>query len=176
MRRTLTLCRTGLAGVAAVVLLTACNGGSSNDSSASSASEATSSSATSATATSASTSAAPDPEAAAFCQQVVQVFGQLQSAAGTTDPTQSAQLIQQVVAAFDQVTPPAVIQADWATLGDALRQLASTAPSLDLSPPEGQQQLQQAEQQLTTQVSGAQGNVSQYVATNCTGQTTPTAT
>ncbi|WP_448626607.1 hypothetical protein [Geodermatophilus sp. URMC 64] len=167
MRRTLTLCRTGLAGVAAVVLLTACSGGDSDDSAASSsASETTTSS-------SATSSSATDPEAAAFCQQVTEVFGQLQSA--SSDPAQAGAVLQQVVDAVDQVDAPTAIEQDWAALGDALRQLQATAATLDLSTPEGQAQFEQAEQQITAQVSEAQSNVSSYVVSNCASLPTSAA-
>src|SRR3954447_6595354 len=171
MRRTLTLCRTGLAGVAAVVLLTACSG--NDDTSASSSSSAAAS--TSASAAESSGSASTAPAAEEFCTQAFDAFGQLSSVSNSSDPAVVVPALQQLTTSLDAIDAPAEISGDWQTLVDALQQLVDTANSLDLTTPEGRQQFQQAEEQLTAQEGNAQKNVSTYVARNCPQAATPTA-
>jgi hypothetical protein len=103
------------------------------------------------------------------------VFGQLQSAFQNSSPQQIPGLLQQVVTAFDAITPPAELQADWQTIGNALRTLSSQLRSIDLSTPQGQQQYQQAVQQITASVGPAQQHLSQYVLANCTPTGTTTS-
>jgi hypothetical protein len=167
MRRTLTLCRTGLAGVAAVVLLTACGG--NDDTSASSSSGA----AVSTTASSAASGGSASTDA--FCTQAFEAFGQLSSVSNSNDPAVVVPALQQLTTSLDAIDAPAEISADWQTQVDALQQLVDTANSLDLTTPEGRQQFQQAEQQLTARVGNAQTNVSTYITRNCPQAATPTA-
>src|SRR4051794_9358341 len=118
MRRTLTLCRTGLAGAAALVLLTACGGGNSDESAGSS--SAQSSSATS----SSSSGAAADTE---FCQQAATLDQDLAGVTNTQAPPQLAPALQQVSQHLHQLTPPAAIASDWNSLVGAIDQLAQAA-------------------------------------------------
>src|SRR3954471_23730738 len=171
MRRTLTLCRTGLAGVAAVVLLTACSG--NDDTSASSSSSAGAS--TSASAAESSGSASTDAGADEFCTQAFDAFGQLSSVSNSSDPAVVVPALQQLTTSLDAIDAPAEISGDWQTLVDALQRLADPGNSLDLTPPQGRQQFQQAEEQLTAQVGNAQTNVSTYVTQHCPQAATPTA-
>jgi hypothetical protein len=170
MRRTLTLCRTALAGAAVAALVTACGGGSSNDSAATSSAKTTTSSS--------SSSSTPDPAAAQFCTQAAAAFSELQSTVTSQDPAQVVAGLQQLVASLDAIEAPPAITKDWQTLVDALKQLTTTAASLDLSTPEGKQQFEQAQTQLLGQVGAAQSNVSNYVTQNCsqvTGTPAPTS-
>jgi hypothetical protein len=169
MRLTSNFVRTALAAAAALALLTACSGGSSDDaSSSSSASTTTSSAAT-------TTSAGPTGADAAFCTAVPQLTSQL-AAAQAAPPQQAAAGLQQLVANFDKVTPPAAVQADWQALGGGLHQLATAVGSLDLSTPQGQAQFQQLAQQATAAAAAAQGNISTWVLSNCGGSTSTSVT
>src|SRR3954467_13822838 len=116
MRLTSNFVRTAMTGAVAVALLTACSGGSDSSSeSSSSAAKTTSSAAT-------STSAGPTGADAAFCTAVPQLvtqLGQVQAA----PPAQGPTLLQQLVANFDGVQPPAAVATDWQTLGAGLHQL-----------------------------------------------------
>ena len=146
---------------AAVALLTACSGGTSDEASSSrtSASTTTSSAAT-------STPAGPTGADAAFCTQVGQLvtqLGSLQSA----QPAQVPPLLQQLVTNFDAVQPPAAVQADWQTLGTGLHQLQTAVGSIDVNSPQGQAQLAQLEQQATAAAAAAQGGISAWVVSNC---------
>jgi hypothetical protein len=172
MRRTLTLCRTGLAGVAAVVLLTACSGNDDTSASSSSAAESTSASSAESSASGGASGNAGDSE---FCTQAFDAFGQLSSVSTSNDPAVVVPALQQLTTSLDAIDAPAEISGDWQTLVDALQQLVDTAGSLDLSTPEGLQQFQQAEAQLTAQVGDAQTNVSNYVTQNCPQASTTTA-
>jgi hypothetical protein len=162
MRLTSNFVRSALTGVAAVALLTACGGGSDNSSASStSASKTTSSAAT-------STSAGPTGADAAFCQQVPQLVSQL-TALQTAQPAQVPAMLQQLGTAFQGVQPPAAIASDWQALGAGLQQFGTAISSLDLSTPQGQQQLQAAEQQALAAAAPHQGNISAWVLSNCGG-------
>ena len=164
MRFLPTLTRSAVAG-AAVVLLTACGGSGDGEPAATSSSPSPATSSSAEPTTAAPTS--PDAEAAAFCAEVSTVFEQVSTAFETATPEQVPGLLDEVVAGFDTVQPPAEIQGDWQALGDALRQLAQVADSVDLTTPEGQQQYAQAETEITGQVQQAQTNVTNYVLANC---------
>jgi hypothetical protein len=165
MRSPARLVRSAVAGAAAVVLLTACGGSGDEEPAASSSSSSSSSSASSSSAAPSPT-AAPDPAAAEFCTQVTSAFQELSATLGT-DPVAVAGRLPEVVATLESVEAPAAIAPDWNALLDGLRQLATTAGSLDLSTPEGQQQFSDAEAQLTGQLGTAQTNLTNYVLTNC---------
>src|SRR3954454_22332053 len=162
MRLTSNFVRSALTGVAAVALLTACGGGSDNSSASStSASKTTSSAAT-------STAAGPTGADAAFCTQVGQLVTQLPSLQAA-QPAQVPAMLQQLGAGFQAVQPPAAVAADWQALGAGLQQLATAVGSIDVSTPQGQQQLQAAEQQALSAAAPHQGNISAWVLSNCGG-------
>jgi hypothetical protein len=165
MRLTSNFVRTAVTGAAALALLTACSGGGSDNASSTSAAKTTTTSAAP------TTSAGPTGADAAFCQAVPQLTGEL-TAAQAAQPQQAAQQLQQLVADFDKVTPPAALRSDWTALGTGLHQLATAVGSLDLSTPQGQQQFQQVAQQATAQAASAQGNISAWVLSNCGGSST----
>src|SRR3954454_2794224 len=170
MRRTLTLCRTGLAGAAAVVLLTACGGGS-NDSASSSSSKTTSSS-------SSSSAAAADTE---FCQQASTLDQDLAGLTNTEDPAQLAPALQQVSQRLHQLTPPAEIETDWNALVSAIDQLAQAAASTDFNNPQQAAAFAQTATQVEGQLGPAATNVETYLSTQCgidtegTGSASPTS-
>ncbi|MGY1660781.1 hypothetical protein ACI78Q_06090 [Geodermatophilus sp. SYSU D00705] len=162
MRVPASLVRSAVTAAAAAVLLTAC-GGSGDDEPAASPSTSSSSAAT--TSEPAQTPA-PDPAAAEFCSQVTTAFATF-SSLQTATPAELAGNLPQIVGALEQVEPPAEIAGDWEAFVGSLRQLGATAATLDLSTPEGQQQLAQAEQQLTQDLGPAQTNLLGYISTNC---------
>jgi hypothetical protein len=161
MRRTLTLCRTGLAGVAAVVLLTACGGGDSSDSAATtSASETTSSSA----AESSATGGAADSQ---FCQDAVQLQTDLQSTPDLSDPAAAGPAFQQIADRVRQVEPPEEIAADWTALADGIEQLAQIFTNTDFTDPQQAAAAEQQATQLEAQLTSASTNVENYLSTEC---------
>jgi hypothetical protein len=163
MRAPATLVRSAVAGAAAVLLLTACGGSGDDEPAASSGAPASSS----ASATSEPTgTTAPDPAAAEFCGQVTTAFSTF-SSLQTATPAELAANLPQIVGTLEQVEPPAEIAGDWETFVGSLRQLGATAATLDLSTPEGQQQLADAEQQLTQGLGAAQTNLLTYISANC---------
>jgi hypothetical protein len=162
MRPTRTFTGGGLAGVAALVLLTACSGGSSDNAS------STSSAASTSTSAAATTAAGPTGADAAFCTAVSQLVTQL-GTVQTAQPAQLPPLLQQLVANFDSVQPPAAVQADWQTLGAGLHQLQTAVSAIDVNTPQGAAQLQQMEQQAIAAAAPAQGNISAWVLSNCGG-------
>jgi hypothetical protein len=163
MRTPARLLRPVVAAAAAAVLFTACGGSGDEDPAASS---SASSSSASATSSSAAPTTSSDPAVAAFCERGQQ-FDQVAESLQTAAPTELPGILQQAVAAFDTVAPPAEIAADWQTVGTALRQLADASTTLDLSTPEGQQQLQQAATQAFASAGPAQANVQAFSSANC---------
>lgn len=162
MRLTSNIARTALTGAAALALLTACGGGSDNSSASStSASKTTSSAAT-------STAAGPTGADAAFCQAVPQLTSQL-TALQAAQPAQIPAMLQQLATGFQAVQPPAAIASDWQALGAGLQQFGTAVASINVSTPQGQQQLQAAEQTALAAAAPHQGSISAWVLSNCGG-------
>jgi hypothetical protein len=159
MRRTLTLCRTGLAGAAAFVLLTACGGGNSNDSASSSSSKSSTSSSSSS-----SSAAAADTE---FCQQASTLDQDLAGLGNASDPSQLAPALQTVSQRLHQLTPPAEIESDWNSLVGAIDQLAQAAATTDFNDPQQAATFAQTATQLETQLGPASTNVETYLTEQC---------
>src|SRR4051794_19601186 len=159
MRRTLTLCRTGLATAAAVVLLTACGGGDGNDSASSSSASETSSSSSSE-----SSGAAADTE---FCQQAASLDSELSGLTNVQDPTQLAPALQAVSQRLHQLTPPAEIATDWNQLVGAIDQLAQAAAGTDFTDEAQAAAFGQTATQLEAQLGPASTNVENYLSTQC---------
>ena len=173
MRRTLTLCRTALAGAAVAVLLTACGGGSNDDSASTSSAKSTTSSSSSS-----SSAAAADTE---FCQQAATLDQDLGGLTNTTDPSQLAPALQAISQRLHQLTPPAEIEADWNSLVSAIDQLAQAAAQTDFTNQEQATAFAQTAAQLETQLGSAATNVENYLSTQCgidtegTGSASPTS-
>ena len=171
MRRTLTLCRTALAGAAVAVLLTACGGGSNDDS-------ASTSSAKSTTSSSSSSAAAADTE---FCQQAATLDQDLGGLTNSTDPSQLAPALQAISTRLHQLTPPAEIETDWNSLVSAIDQLAQAAAQTDFTNQEQATAFAQTAAQLESQLGAAATNVETYLSTQCgldtagTGTASPTS-
>jgi len=157
MRRTLTLCRTALAGAAVAVLMTACGGGNSNDS-------ASTSSAKTTTSSSSSSAAAADTE---FCQQAATLDQDLGGLTNSTDPSQLAPALQAISTRLHQLTPPAEIETDWNSLVSAIDQLAQAAAQTDFTNQEQATAFAQTATQLESQLGSAATNVETYLSTQC---------
>ena len=166
MRRTLTLSRTGLAGVATFVLLTACSGGDGNDSASSSSSSSSSSSETTSSSASESSSAAPSA-ASEFCQQAAGLQSQLATTPDLSDPAAAAPAFQQIADAVRGIQPPAEIATDWTSLADGLQQLAQIFSTTDFNNPEQAAAAQQQIAGLETNLSSASTNVENYLTNQC---------
>src|SRR3954466_15043079 len=158
MRRTLTLCRTALAGAAVAVLLTACGGGSNDDSASSSSAKTTSSSSSS------SSAAAADTE---FCQQASTLDQDLAGLSNASDPSQLAPALQTVSQRLHQLTPPAAIESDWNSLVGAIDQLAQAAATTDFNDPQQAATFAQTATQLEGQLGPASTNVETYLSEQC---------
>jgi hypothetical protein len=156
MRRTLTLCRTALAGAAVAVLLTACGGGSNSSS-------ASSTSAKSTTASS-SSAAAADTE---FCKQAATLDQDLSGLSNTSDPSQLAPALQTVSQRLHQLTPPAEIETDWNSLVGAIDQLAQAAATTDFTNQQQATAFAQTASQLQSQLGTASTNVENYLTNQC---------
>lgn len=161
MRLTGNIVRAALTGAAAVALLTACSGGSSSSS-------ATSTSAVTSSSAATTTAAGPTGADAAFCAAVPQLTAEL-AGAQAAPPQQAVAQLQQLVANFSKVTPPAALQSDWQALGTGLNQVVTAAGQLDLGTAQGQAQFQQLAQKATAAAAPAQGNISAWVVSNCGG-------
>ena len=161
----------GVSAAAALVLLTGC-GGDSEESAASTTSAAGSSSAAAGSSTpeSGSGTGSSDEDVQAFCSQAETVFTELNTAfEGASDPAQLPALLQQATDAFESVDPPAEVEEAWTTFSASLGDLADSAGSSDLTTPEGLAEFQQQYEATTTETVAAQGEVEQYVTTNCPG-------
>jgi hypothetical protein len=165
MRRTLTLCRTALAGAALAVLLTACGGGGNDNS-------ASSTSAKSTTASS-SSAAAADTE---FCKQAATLNQDLGNLSNTADPSQLAPALQTVSQHLHQLTPPAEIETDWNSLVSAIDQLAQAAANTDFTNQQQATAFQQTAAQLESQLGSASTNVDKYLTDQCGIDTSSTDT
>jgi hypothetical protein len=161
MRRTLTLCRTGLAAAAAVVLLTACGG---NDDSAATATSG------SAASTSASSTAAGGSGAASssqFCTQAAAVMAQLDDVGNVQDPAQLGPGLQRAATQLQSLDPPPEIADDWHTLVDAFSQVAQIASTTNFSDPEQLAAFEQQASQVESQLGNSQTTVQNYLTDEC---------
>jgi hypothetical protein len=176
------------ASAAALVLLTACGGGSggsrASGASTAAASTATSDAAPSSTASSGtpgsgtagsgSSSAAPSStsseEVRAFCADAGAVLTDLSTAfTNASDPTQLPALLDRAATGLQSVQPPAEIADSWAGFSGSIAQLAEASRQVDLSTPDGQARFTQQYETLTSQASGAQQDVDAYVTARCPG-------
>jgi hypothetical protein len=158
MRRTLTVCRNGLAVTAAAVLLTAC-GGSGDDEGSSSAG-------------SSETSSAPETSADAADSEFCTEAAAIQERVGSTfnDQSDLANLpaaLNQAAEEVRQVEPPDEIAGDWAALADGIDEIASAIASVDFSDPNAAATFEQQVAPLQQELAGASANVSAYLQDEC---------
>ena len=153
---------------AALVLLTACGSSDGESDAASDSSAATSgSSASSSGSGSAESGSSSDEDVQAFCTEAEQVFGQLSEGLDAAQPADLAATLDQAVAAFDEIEPPAEISGDFSTLQQAFTGLRDAVAGADLATPEGQAALQQAATDLQTNSADAQANLEAWTTENC---------
>jgi hypothetical protein len=109
-----------------------------------------------------------DFDLGAFCDQAQEFATTLQ----TVDPSAPETIgdtLQDASEAFDAAEPPDEIADDWATLGDALREWADTVNSVDITTPEGAQEVSAATQEFQAVFTGPAGTaVDEYGSENCT--------
>ncbi len=160
MRRTLSLCRGGLAAAAAVVLLTAC-GGSDDDSNASDAT--TSSSSSSASETTENSAPQADSE---FCTEAAAI--QERVTASLTGPDQSnlGEIFQQASAEIASIEAPPDIADDWASFAEGIARFAEIS-QIDFTDPAAYAQWQQQATEIQTEYGPAFASVQTYLATQC---------
>lgn len=152
----------------AALLLTACGG---SDEEAATTAEATGSSSAAA---SGSTS---EEDVQAFCTEAEEVFTRVGNAFNSvTDPANFTTVLDQGVAAFDEVQPPAEISSDWSALQDGLAGLRDALTDVDVNSPEGQVALQGAVAELQTDTAEAQQGLEQFVTANCDNAATDAPT
>jgi hypothetical protein len=160
MRRTLSLCRSGLAAAAAVVLLTACGGGD-DDSNASDGT--TSSSSSSASETAENTAPQADSE---FCVEASAILQRVVASLTSTDQSQVGEVLQQASQEIQDIEPPAEIATDWSGFVDATAEFAAIS-QIDFEDPAAYQQWQQQTTQIQAEHGAALANVQSYLATQC---------
>jgi hypothetical protein len=162
MRASASVLRGGLSAAAAVLLLTACGGSEEPDAGAPAGGTATGSAPAEGSATTS------EEDVQAFCTEAETVFTELTAAFGSvTDPANYTAVLDQSVAAFDQVQPPAEISADWSALQDGLVGLRDAVAGTDVGTPEGQAALQEAVTTFQTDVAEPQQNLEGFVTANC---------
>jgi hypothetical protein len=165
MRRTVLLCRLGLAAAASLVVLTAC-GGSGGSTAASSGTARTAATPT-ATPTTGSTAAAA--AGGSFCAQTRDFATKVATSIGalTQQTGNSGQALQQVVAQLQSISPPSDIAADWKTaLGD-LQQLAAALATGVPTDQAGAAQLEEKLGPVQDELSTAGDHIDQYLQTKC---------
>ena len=160
MRRSLTVCRSGLSAAAALVLLTACGGSDGDDA----ASPASSSSAAETSASEESAGAA-DSE---FCTDAADLQDQISSTfTGQSDPNTLPTVLQSAAEQIRQIEPPAELEADWTTFGDGIEQVAAAAAQVDFNDPNAVTAFQQQVGGLQASFGEAFTNVGNYLSEEC---------
>jgi predicted extracellular nuclease len=150
--RSLTVCRAGVAGAAAVVLLAACGGGDGSS---------TGSSATDNADTSADAGAAGSAE---FCEQAGDIDQRVDGVLSELGDGSSAP--EAIHAAADElraIDAPEAITTEWTALVDGLDQIADALADLDLTDGDSVAALEDIEGRLTT----ASTNVENYLQEEC---------
>jgi hypothetical protein len=159
MGSTFSAFRSGLP-VAAVLLLSACGGSGSDQPAAATTSAATS----------------------RFCTQAVSI----QQRIGSTvqDPAQQANLptvLKETASEIRAINAPPEIAADWSALADGAEQLSAVIGSVDPNQPTAFAGIEQQLNDVTSRLTGASTNVSNYLQNTCgikpgpTGPTSPSS-
>ena len=171
MRSPAPLLKAGVSAAAALLLLTACGGSddeqSDTASSSAASSSAGSSSSASSSAASGSSSSTSDQDVQAFCTDAEAVFTKLSDGLDAAEPADLGPTLDEGVAAFDEIDPPAEISEDWTVLKQAFAGLRDAVVGSDITTPEGQAAVQQAVTDLDTQAGTAQDNLEAWVTANC---------
>jgi hypothetical protein len=160
MRRTLSLCRSGLAAAAAVVLLTAC-GGSGDDNTAA---ETSATSTSSASETPENTAPQADSE---FCTEAAAIQERVSASfTSADDQANLSQIFQQAADEVRAIEPPDELAADWASFADGIEQFAQIS-QIDFNDPNAYAQWQAQAQQIQTDYGPAFASVQNYLASEC---------
>ena len=160
MRRTLSLCRSGLAAAAAVVLLTAC-GGSDGDTNASASSTASSTS--SASETTENTAPQADSE---FCTEAAAIQERVQASLVDPNTTDLGAIFTQAAGEIRAIEPPADIADDWGQFAAGIEEFAAIS-QIDFEDPNAYAQWQAQAGEIQTEYGAAFGSVQTYLATEC---------
>lgn len=163
MRRSLALCRSGLAAAAAVVLLTAC-GGSDEDSTASESTSSSSSSSSSASETTENSAPQADSE---FCTEAAAIQERIAASfTGQTDQGSLGQLFTQISAELRAIEPPAELADDWAQFSQGVDEIAAIS-QIDFADEAAVAEWQAQVAQIQTEYGTAFTNVDTYLTTEC---------
>ncbi|MGY1732305.1 hypothetical protein ACI798_12375 [Geodermatophilus sp. SYSU D01045] len=171
------LLRAGLLTAAGCLLIAGCGGGDDGGSSASSSSSGAATTTSSASSSAPSSSAPPD--AAAFCADATPVVTRLSSALEAAESQGVAALpplLDQAVTAFDGVTAPAEVAADWQAVRDGVAQLRDQVGAIDPDSPDAGAQVDAAVAAVEGSAAGpALSRVGTYYQQNCGTPAAPTS-
>lgn len=165
MRRTLTLCRSGLAAAAAVVLLTACGGSDEEGTAAESTSASTSASSSSSPEETAENSA---PQAdSQFCTEAAAIQERIASSfTAQTDQADLGGLFTQIAEEVQAIEPPGELAEDWAQFVAGVQEIAGIS-QIDFTDQAAVAQWQQQIGQIQQQYGASFTNVDTYLSTEC---------
>src|SRR4051794_30824273 len=170
MRRTLTLCRSGLSVAAAVVLLSACGGGGNDNSASSSSSARSSASATSA-----------DAAGSAFCAKAADALQSVEPAisGSENDPASLGPALQKAADQVRAIEAPSEISKDWTALADGIEQLGQIVVKEGTGDPASQSAQQQIGA-IVGRLTSSAVSVQTYLSEKCgievpTGSAAPTS-
>jgi hypothetical protein len=167
MRRTLSLCRSGLAAAAAVVLLSAC-GGSDEDGNASESSSSSTSSSSSSSSSASETTENTAPQAdSEFCTEAAAIQERIAASfTGQVDQSSLGQLFTQISEEIRAIEPPAELADDWAQFSAGVDEVAAIS-QIDFTDQAAVAEWQAQVAQIQTQYGSAFTNVDTYLSTEC---------
>jgi hypothetical protein len=154
VRGALSVCRSGVAGAAVLVVLAACGGESTGDSSGES---------TAAQSSATETPAASDQDD--FCAQAGGIDERVDSALSDlgNDDASVPDVFRQLAEELRAIEPPEEIAADWETQADGLDRIADALPDIDFTDPDSLETLDEIDRELST----ASANVTDYLRDEC---------
>ena len=161
MRRTLSLCRSGLAAAAAVVLLTAC-GGSDEDSNAS---ESSSSSTSTSSASETTENTAPQADSE-FCTEAAAIQERVQASLVDPNTADLGAIFTQAAEEIRSIEAPAEIAEDWEQFAAGIEQFAAIS-QIDFEDPNAYAQWQAEAGEIQAEFGPAFASVQTYLATEC---------
>ena len=160
MRRTLSLCRSGLAAAAAVVLLTACGGSDDDGNAAESSSSSTSSSAPE---TTENTAPQADSE---FCTEAAAIQERVTASLTGPDQTNLGEIFQQASDEIASIEAPPDIADDWASFAEGIARFAEIS-QIDFTDQNAYAQWQAQATEIQTEYGASFAAVQTYLATQC---------
>jgi hypothetical protein len=157
VRSTLSPCAAGLAGVAAVLLLTGCGGGGGDT--------ATGSSESSRAAAGDAQDATEASGSDEFCTQAAGIDQRVDSAMSDLDGNDPsvAEIFRQIATELRGITAPRAISADWTAMATGLDRMADAFADLDITDLDSLESLDEAEGNLTD----ASTHVEDYLSDEC---------